>query len=115
MTGFISGVDPARLSVSDFNNYDQASTGCNWRVPVGYGTLIASSLPSGVPTRCDTRVEGLALNGSGIRLETSAGSLEARVVILTVSTAVLAGDNERTGLSRDQLWRHGCSHLPAPG
>ena len=111
MAGFISGVDPARLSATDLNNYDQASTGCNWRVPVGYGTLIASSLPSGVLYRCDTRVEGLALSGSGVRLETSAGPLEARAAILTVSTAVLAGDTIRMPSMLDP-WRDAAHRLP---
>ena len=51
MSGHISGVGLERLSIADYLAYDTASTRHNWRVPAGYGTLIAASLPPGVPLR----------------------------------------------------------------
>jgi monoamine oxidase len=51
MGGFISGARLEQVSAADFAAYDTAATACNWRVPVGYGTLIASSLPPTVARR----------------------------------------------------------------
>jgi monoamine oxidase len=48
MVGFISGAKLERLSAADYIAYDAASTDHNWRVPAGYGSLIASSLPATV-------------------------------------------------------------------
>jgi monoamine oxidase len=111
IAGFISGVDPAQISATDFSTYDQASTDCNWRLPGGYGALITSSLPPGITHRCNTVLESVTLNANGVRLETSAGTLQARTAILTVSTAVLAGDMIRLppGLAP---WREAARQLP---
>ncbi len=88
MAGFISGVDPALISARDLINYDEASTGCNWRVPAGYGTLVVSSVPA-TGYRCDTAVESLMLDSSGVRLETKVGTIKARAVILTISAGIV--------------------------
>jgi monoamine oxidase len=45
MSGFINGARLERLSIADYIAYDTASTGLNWRVPSGYGSLIAAVSP----------------------------------------------------------------------
>lgn len=51
MSGFISGAGLERISVADYVAYDRASTGNNWRIPAGYGTLISHSLPAATDLR----------------------------------------------------------------
>ncbi|HYP63300.1 MAG TPA: FAD-dependent oxidoreductase, partial [Acidocella sp.] len=111
IAGFISGADPANISAIDFSIYDQASTDCNWRLPAGYGALITSSLPPGITHRCNTVLESVALDSNGVRLETNAGQLRARAVILTVSTTVLASDMIRLPSGLDP-WREAARQLP---
>jgi monoamine oxidase len=111
IAGFISGVDPAQISATDFSTYDQASTDCNWRLPGGYGSLIISSLPPSITHRCNIVLENVALSADGVRLETNAGPLQARAVILTVSTAVLASGMIRLPSGLDP-WREAARQLP---
>lgn len=111
MAGFISGVDPEHVSATDYAAYDDASTGQNWRVSAGYGTLVAASLPPSVPLRTGTPVSELAVTGDGVALTTPAGTVHARAVILTVSTAVLANDAIR--MPRDlEPWQACAAALP---
>jgi len=92
LSGYISGDELTRISARDYAAYDRASSDCNWRVPTGYGALIAGSLPSGAAIRLSAPVRKVAIDRSGVLLDTDAGSLSARAVIVTVSTHVLAGD-----------------------
>jgi monoamine oxidase len=111
ITGFISGVAPEDISAADYLAYDEASTDCNWRVPSGYGALVAGSLPSDIDTRLSTPVERVSLDGNAVLLRTAAGAVSAGVVIMTVSTAVLAGDAIRLPAGLDP-WREAARHLP---
>src|SRR5215212_777715 len=61
MSGFINGAGLERISVADYTADDAASTGCNWRVPAGYGTLIAASMPLTVAFRLSTPAESIDL------------------------------------------------------
>ena len=74
MSGYISGAGLERLSIADYLAYDAASTGYNWRVPAGYGTLIAASLPPGVALRLATPVEAIDLEAAGVSIVTRAGT-----------------------------------------
>ena len=95
MSGFISGARLERISVADYTAYDAASTGRNWRVPAGYGTLISGSLPPTVALRLSTPWGAIDLNARGVTVATSVGTVHARAAILTVSTAVLGGESIR--------------------
>ena len=95
MSGYISGAGLERLSIADYLAYDTASTRHNWRVPAGYGTLVAASLPPGVALRLATPVEAINLEAAGVSIATRAGSITARTAILTVSTAVIVGGTIR--------------------
>jgi monoamine oxidase len=111
LSGYISGDELQRISARDYAAYDTASTDCNWRLPRGYGTLIATSFPAGAELCLGTPVEAIRLGGSRVALRTPAGELSARAVILTVSTSVLAGSAMRLPLALDP-WREAASRLP---
>ena len=81
-SGFISGDELERISVADYTAYDLASTGCNWRVPAGYGALITSSLPRQVKLRLSTPVRAIGLDGRGVTLETPAGTIRSWAAII---------------------------------
>ena len=112
MSGFINGAGLERISVADYTAYDAASTGCNWRAPAGYGTLIAASLPHSVDLRLSTPVECIELDRRGVALATPVGAVRARAAILTVSTGVLAGGAIALPTSLD-AWRQRRLPLPA--
>jgi monoamine oxidase len=111
IVGFISGATLEQLSVTDYLAYDQVSSDHNWRVPSGFGALVAGSFPARVTLRLSTPVESIALDAQGVSVHTSAGSIRARAAILTVSTAVLAGDTLQ--LPAELMpWREAASRLP---
>jgi monoamine oxidase len=91
--------------------YDTASTGRNWRVPTGYGSLIAASLPATIALRLATPAESIELDDCGVTVTTPVGPVRARTAILTVSTAVLAGDAIKLPAALDP-WRQAASLLP---
>ncbi|WP_046861664.1 flavin monoamine oxidase family protein [Microvirga massiliensis] len=111
MSGYLSGAGLEPLSVADYLAYDAASTGHNWRLPAGYGTLVAASLPPTVAIRLATPVEAIDLEAAGVSLVTRAGTISARSAIITVSTAVLVGDTIRLPSALDE-WRHAAAGLP---
>ncbi|NLS03386.1 FAD-dependent oxidoreductase [Rhizobium sp. P32RR-XVIII] len=93
LSGYISGDELERISATDYAAYSRASTNNNWRLPDGYGTLIASAMPTGIRVHPGTSVERLSLTGRRIDVHTPKGTLRPRAVILTVSTNVLAGSS----------------------
>jgi monoamine oxidase len=111
MSGFISGAAPGRVSARDFAAYDKASTGNNWRVPAGYGALIAAGLPRPIDLRLSTPIESIELDRAGVILSTPTDSVHARAAILTVSTAALAGGAIKLPSGLD-AWRRAAVHLP---
>jgi monoamine oxidase len=92
IAGFISGGSLEQLSVADYLAYDEASSDNNWRTPTGLGSLVASSFSPGAALRLATAAESIAVMPEGVTIRTSAGEILARAAILSVSTAVLAGD-----------------------
>jgi monoamine oxidase len=89
MSSYLNGAGLAQLSVADYVAYDRASSERNWRVPEGYGTLIAGEAKR-LPTSVDTHVAAIDLDGSGVRLATDKGAIAARAAIVTVPTDILA-------------------------
>jgi len=109
--GFANGVAPDRMSVADYLAYDKATTGRNQRVPAGYGTLVAASLPPDTGLRLSTPVQAIKDDGRRLIIETPKGSLSARAAILTVSTAVLSGSAIKMPASLAS-WQNAASLLP---
>ncbi|MEE7494743.1 flavin monoamine oxidase family protein [Methylobacterium oryzae] len=111
IAGFMSGVAPECISATDYLTYDDASTGKNWNLPLGYGTLVAASLPSSATVRLATPAERIDMTGDGVEVTTRVGAVRAKAAILTVSTAVLAGDAIRLPSGVDP-WREAAAALP---
>jgi monoamine oxidase len=83
---YMNGVELDGLSARDFWRYHD--TGINWRVVDGYGTLIAA-LAKGLDISFECPAEVIDHGGLRIRIATPRGDIEARAVIVTVSTDVL--------------------------
>jgi monoamine oxidase len=111
IVGFISGATLEQLSAADYVAYDENSTEKNWRAPDGYGALIARGIPGSVSVRLDTAVEAITLGRDGVRLRTRDGDVRARAVIMTVSTAVLAGGSIELPAALD-AWQDAARRLP---
>ncbi|MFG1228662.1 flavin monoamine oxidase family protein [Xanthobacter wiegelii] len=111
MSGFISGDELERVSARDFTAYDTASTGRNWRLPAGYGTLVTASLPAEAELHPATPVQAITLDGRCVALRTPAGTVRARAAILTVSTSVLTGGAMALPAALDP-WREAAARLP---
>jgi len=111
LSGFISGAFLEQISVRDYAAYDAAATDLNWRLPAGYGTLIAAHLPKGAAVRLGVTVQSVSLAAGGVTLTTPEGTLRPRAVIVTVSTNVLAGDAIRWPQGLDP-WRAAAVDLP---
>jgi monoamine oxidase len=111
LSGYISGAALEHISIADYLAYEDAATEINWRVPAGYGTLIAASLPAAASLHLSTAVDAISLDESAVKLTTRSGILRARAVLVTVSTAVLAGNGMRLPPQLDP-WRHAASLLP---
>jgi monoamine oxidase len=111
VVNFISGDCPERLSARDYLAYDEASTDSNWRARTGLGALIAASFPQGVGLRLATPVESVELAAQGVTVRTPTDEVRARAVIVSVSTAVLAGDTLKLPPQLDD-WREAARLLP---
>jgi monoamine oxidase len=111
IAGFMSGVAPEAISATDYLTYDDASTGRNWHLPLGYGTLVAASLPSSTTLRLAAPAERIDLTADGVTVSTHAGTVRAGAAILTVSTKVLAGDAIRLPAGTE-AWREAAAALP---
>ena len=111
IVGFISGGNLEQLSVADYLAYDEASSDNNWRTPAGLGSLVARSFPAKVELRLATPVESIALTRKGVTVRTPAGEIRARAALLTVSTAVLAGDVLQLP-AQLAPWREAAGKLP---
>lgn len=109
ISGFVNGVDTARLSIADYLAYEDAATDTDWRVPAGYGALVTAQA-AGLRTALATPVSAIDRSGARLKLETPRGTLEADQVVVTVSTDVLArGDIALAG--HDELL-HAAAALP---
>ncbi|MBV9991819.1 MAG: FAD-dependent oxidoreductase [Alphaproteobacteria bacterium] len=87
------GVDLSDLSTTDYAR--SADLDPNYLVYEGYGTLVAK-VGESVPVKLSTPVRTIRWGeGKGVRVETDAGTIEARAAIVTVSTGVLAAGSIR--------------------
>src|SRR5690349_8239533 len=111
IVGYISGAKLEDMSAADYLAYDEASTESNWRSPAGLGALIAGSFPTGIELHLATPVQAIGLDGPGVTITTARGTLRTRAAVLTVSTAVLAGDSITLPVQLDP-WREAAKLLP---
>ena len=86
-TATTSGIEPDRASTLDFANYHD--TDDNWQVRGGVGAMIAR-LADGLPIALSSPVTAIDWRRKIVRIATGRGTLEAKAVIVTASTAALA-------------------------
>ena len=89
LSSYINGAQLAELSIADYLAYDEAASETNWRLPGGYGALVAGAV-RGVEIALDTPVRAIEDAPHGVRLLTDRGTIAARATIVTVPTDVLA-------------------------
>ncbi len=82
-----SGTLPETLSSRDLAT--GLDTHCNWRTPAGLGSVVAR-FGGPLPVTLDCPVRKIAVTAGGVRVESDRGSEEAKAVIVTVPTGVLA-------------------------
>lgn len=92
ISGALNGATFAEVSTLDYDAYED--TGVNWRVAEGYGTLV-EALGREVPVVLNCPVERIDRSGPVLRIDTARGRIEAKAVILTLPTSVLASDAVR--------------------
>lgn len=83
--GLVSGRPLDEVSLHDFPSLEYAD---NRFVAGGLGAYLAR-LAQGLPVRLNTPVLGLDGSGRGVRVETAAGTLAVRAVVLTLPVAAL--------------------------
>ena len=89
LSSYINGAGLGALSVHDYLAYEDAASEENWRLPAGYGALVAGAA-EGLDVRLATPVKRIDHWGALVRVETARGTVDARAAIVTVSTAMLA-------------------------
>lgn len=89
ISGYANGAPLDRVSLHDWAAYEDAATDDNWSVQQGYGTLVRRHA-EGLAVNLDTRVLAIDHRGTAIRVETDAGTLTTRHVVVAVPTTALA-------------------------
>ena len=87
-SGAYNGVGFRDISVHDYAAYQPTDE--NWRLPRGYGALVAE-VAAALPVAYDAPVHRIDRSGPVLRLLGPAGEVQARRAVVTVPTAVLAG------------------------
>lgn len=86
------GADVDEFSAVDWYQLD--STEPNLMIKEGYGTLVAH-FGRDVPVSLTTAARAIRWGGTGVEVETDAGTISAKACIITVSTGVLAAETIR--------------------
>jgi monoamine oxidase len=87
ISSYINGCETDRLSILDFDAYEDSSI--NWRVRRGYGALMAAyDAPLPIAFNCEVTL--IDHSSKRLRVETSQGTLSADKVIITVPTNLIA-------------------------
>ncbi len=81
------GVESHAVSTLDLHRY--AESNADWAVKEGLGAVVASAA-EGLPVQLGTRVTAIDWTGPTLRIDSTAGRLEARAAIVTVPTSLLA-------------------------
>jgi monoamine oxidase len=89
LSGALNGAELDCVSARDLLAYDDHASEHNWRLPEGYGSLIAQAA-TGLSLRLGTTARAIDNRGKCVRVETDKGMIEAQAVIVTVPTDILA-------------------------
>ena len=82
----ITSHEPKDCSTLDYSRYD--GEGGDFPVEDGYGTLVARHAAN-LPVRLSTPVTRIDWSGTGVRIDTPAGTITAKAIILAVPVNVL--------------------------
>ena len=103
------GVESRCVSTLDLTRY--ADSTHNWAVREGLGTVVAH-YADGLDVRLRAEVTAIDWSGKGVRVSSSAGTVEAGACIVTVPTTVLARGNIRFTPQLPPAWRESAENLP---
>ncbi len=92
ISGALNGAPFDQVETQDYDAY--RDTGVNWRVVEGYGRLV-TGLGAGLSVVADCAVTRIDRRGAPLRIETTRGVIQARAVILTVPTSLIAAESPR--------------------
>jgi monoamine oxidase len=87
VSSYINGCETDRLSILDFDAYEDSNN--NWRVRRGYGALMAA-YGAALPLAFNCEVTLIDHSGKRLRIETSQGTLTADKAVITVPTNLIA-------------------------
>ncbi len=94
ISGALNGAELDRVSAADMLAYDEHASELNWRLPGGYGTLIAG-LAEALPIAFATRVTAIDHGGRRVSIETGRGRVEAEAAIVAVPTRCAGAGRHR--------------------
>lgn len=86
-SAYYNGAEFDQVSLLDYEAYEDS--GLNWRIPRGYGALVAA-FGAQAPVMLEAPVGLIDHSGEAIRLDTPRGTVSARAVIVCVSTDMMA-------------------------
>jgi len=92
ISGALNGARFTEVSTLDHAAY--RDTGVNWRVVEGYGALV-ETLGAAAPVVLNCPVQRIDRSGPLLGIDTARGRIEARALILTLPTSVLAAEAVR--------------------
>jgi monoamine oxidase len=88
ISGYINGAQLNAVSVADYLAYDNSASASNWRLPAGYGSLVAA-LGAEVEHRLACPVTAIGRTREAVQVETAEGMIAAEKVIVALPTATL--------------------------
>ena len=94
LSGYINGSELGCLSIADYLTYDDADSDVNWRLPDGYGALVAQA-GAALPIRLGAPVATIDRRTTPLRATGPWGAVTADRVIVAVPTNVLAEERLR--------------------
>lgn len=103
------GVDFSDLSTQDYNVFAELET--NYLLEEGLGALVETA-GAGLPLRLGTPATGIDWSGDGVRVETPAGTIAAKICVVTVSTGVLRAGAIRFAPALPLKTAEAIDHLP---
>ncbi len=102
-------VDFSDLSTMDVWSY--GDIGSNYMIKEGFGTLVAR-LGASLPVQLGTAATRVDWSGTGVSVESQAGTIRAKACIVTVSTGVLGAGSIRFTPELPDWKQQAIGHLP---
>jgi monoamine oxidase len=95
LSGYINGSELGCLSIADYLAYDDADSDVNWRLPEGYGALVATAGAADLPVQLGASVATIDRGKAPLRATGKWGAITADRIIVAVPTTVLAQERLR--------------------